>query len=57
MVCSPRVFKNGTLHQTGNQKNMAAHSFYAVREGRKPGIYSSWKECKEEVNGFANAIY
>ena len=36
---------------------MAARSSYAVREGRKPGIYSSWKECKEEVNGFANAIY
>ena len=49
------------LHCTvlsGVPNQMAAgRSFYAVREGRKPGIYSSWKECKNEVSGFANAIY
>ncbi len=31
--------------------------FYAVRKGRKTGIFSSWSECKEQVTGFAGAIY
>ncbi|XP_046851225.1 ribonuclease H1-like isoform X2 [Xenia sp. Carnegie-2017] len=25
--------------------------FYAVRKGRKTGIYTSWQECKEQVDG------
>lgn len=24
-------------------------SWYAVRVGRKPGIYTNWDECKEQV--------
>ena len=32
-------------------------SFYAVRFGRIPGIYTSWNECKKQVNGFKGAIY
>lgn len=31
--------------------------YYAVKKGRKTGIFTSWEECKESVNGFANAIY
>ncbi|MBU8789979.1 ribonuclease H family protein [Oceanobacillus caeni] len=31
--------------------------FYAVKRGRKEGVYTSWNECKEQVNGFPNAIY
>ena len=31
--------------------------YYAVKEGRNPGIYESWKECKEEVIGFKGAKY
>ncbi|GAA5995237.1 hypothetical protein JCM5350_002793 [Sporobolomyces pararoseus] len=26
--------------------------FYAVKVGRKPGVYKSWDECKDQVNGF-----
>jgi len=25
--------------------------YYAVRVGRKPGIYTTWPECKEQVDG------
>lgn len=32
-------------------------SFYAVRQGRKPGIYSSWAACKAQVQGFPGAIH
>lgn len=31
--------------------------FYAVKAGRKIGIFNSWEECKEQVNGFPNAVY
>jgi ribonuclease HI len=31
--------------------------FYAVRKGRKPGIYLTWEECSQQVTGVAGAIY
>ena len=34
-----------------------ASKFYAVRKGKKPGIYNTWDECKNQVNGFPGAEY
>ncbi len=34
-----------------------AGKFYAVKKGLKPGIYNSWDECKNQVNGYPGAIY
>ena len=31
--------------------------FYAVKIGRKPGIYNSWDECKMQVDKFKGAVY
>lgn len=31
--------------------------FYAVRSGRKPGIYLTWPEAKDQISGFKNAEY
>lgn len=31
--------------------------FYAVRKGRVPGIYHTWKECQEQVQGFSGAEF
>ena len=31
--------------------------YYAVKQGRKPGIYSSWDECKKQVEKYKGAIY
>jgi ribonuclease HI len=31
--------------------------YYAVRNGRKPGIYRTWEECKAQVDGYAKAQY
>ena len=31
--------------------------FYAVKEGKKTGIYHTWDECKEQVNGYSGAVY
>lgn len=32
-------------------------AFYVVWSGKKPGIYSSWRACQEQVLGFKNASY
>lgn len=32
-------------------------SYYAVARGRRPGIVSTWAECKTLVDGFPNARY
>lgn len=34
-----------------------APKFYAVRKGKKAGIYLSWDECKSMVHGFVGAEY
>lgn len=31
--------------------------FYVVWKGHKPGIYTSWEECKRQVTGFEQARY
>lgn len=31
--------------------------FYAVKKGRKPGIYRTWDEAKKQVDGFSGAEY
>lgn len=31
--------------------------YYAVKVGRKPGIYNTWAECKAQVDGFSGAVY
>lgn len=30
---------------------------YAVLKGRTPGIYNTWSECQQQVNGYSGAIY
>ncbi|MFI3114923.1 MAG: ribonuclease H family protein [Clostridia bacterium] len=34
-----------------------AGKFYAVRNGRKAGIFGSWDECKKQIDGFSGAVY
>lgn len=34
-----------------------ASKFYAVRKGKKTGIFLTWDECKENVTGFSGAEY
>lgn len=34
-----------------------AKKFYAVRKGLIPGIYTSWGECQQNINGFSGAEY
>lgn len=36
---------------------MKSSKFYAVRQGRKTGIFDSWEECEIQVKGFRGAEY
>ena len=31
--------------------------YYAVKNGRVPGIYNSWAECQKQIHGFKDASY
>lgn len=34
-----------------------ANKFYAVKSGRATGIFTSWEDCKRQVDGYPNASY
>lgn len=36
---------------------MAGKKYYGVRIGRVPGVYSNWVQCKQQIDGFPNAIF
>lgn len=36
---------------------MAPKKYYAVAKGRLTGIFTSWDECKKQVDGFSAPIY
>ncbi len=36
---------------------MAQRYVYAVRKGRKTGIYNSWDECQQQVKGYSGAEF
>lgn len=36
---------------------MTQRKFYVVWEGRAPGIYESWEDCREQVDGFPEAKF
>ncbi|WP_333888018.1 ribonuclease H family protein [Clostridium sp.] len=32
-------------------------NFYAVKQGRKPGVYDTWAQCEGQIKGFSGAKY
>lgn len=34
-----------------------SNKFYAVFKGLKPGIYTSWDECRAQIHGIGGALY
>lgn len=32
-------------------------TYYAVKVGKKPGVYKTWDACKEQVHGYKGAVY
>ena len=39
------------------KNSMPKKKVYAVKRGRMTGLFTSWDECKTQVDGFAGAIY
>ena len=31
--------------------------YYAVKNGRNPGIYMTWDDCKKQVDGYSKAEF
>lgn len=42
---------------TEGAEPMAAKKIYAVRKGRKTGLFSTWAECQEQVSGYPGARF
>ena len=36
---------------------MAKQKFYVVWKGKMPGIYTTWEDCKKQIEGYAEAVY
>ena len=36
---------------------MAKKKFYAVKQGRKTGLFLTWDDCRKQVMGYPGAIY
>ena len=36
---------------------MAKKKYYAVKRGKTPGIYLTWEDCQNQINGFSGAVY
>lgn len=36
---------------------MARQKYYAVRQGKKKGVFTSWEDCKAQVHGYKGAQY
>ncbi|KIV87104.1 hypothetical protein, variant [Exophiala sideris] len=39
------------------RKRTTERKFYAVREGKTPGIYDTWPDCLGQVKGFKGAVF
>lgn len=36
---------------------MGKKKYYAVKHGKVPGVYETWEECKNQVDGVGGAVY
>lgn len=36
---------------------MGKKKYYAVKHGKVPGVYETWEECKNQVEGVSKAVY
>lgn len=52
--------RGGKKKKTTNlaeKASVAAMKFYAVAEGRAPGVYDTWDECSAQVHRYAGAVF
>jgi ribonuclease HI len=41
----------------GNVQSQRIEKFYAVKVGHQPGIYDTWEQCKEKIDGYEWPVY
>ena len=41
----------------GKRKRSTPIAFYAVKVGRRPGVYQTWDEANQQIQGFKNPVY
>ncbi|QIX01622.1 hypothetical protein AMS68_007139 [Peltaster fructicola] len=46
-----------TSSLAGSKRKRETSKFYAVRVGRRPGIYPTWEQCAAQVTGVSNPSY
>ncbi|CAB4252929.1 similar to Saccharomyces cerevisiae YMR234W RNH1 Ribonuclease H1 [Maudiozyma barnettii] len=51
------LIRNITLTLGEIRTSMAKKYYYAVQNGRNEGVYSSWNDCKSQIDGYAGAVY
>ena len=52
---SPTLTPNNAAAGT-KRKRVTEKKFYAVREGKTPGIYNTWDECLAQVRGHKGSV-
>lgn len=52
-----RLFLHNSTASSQDTMPNKRPSYYAVRVGRQPGIYTSWAECRNEVSGYSGNEY
>jgi hypothetical protein len=43
--------RSATSKASSGKRKRSSPKFYAVKVGRKPGIYHSWEDCKAQTDG------
>ena len=38
-------------------KSKSGKKYYAVSDGRTPGVYMNWSDCNKQVNGYSNCRF
>lgn len=36
--------------------NEGTKKYYAVRKGKRSGVFTNWKDCQEQITGFRGAM-
>eukprot|EP00029_Vermamoeba_vermiformis_P001672 TRINITY_DN11887_c0_g1_i1.p1 TRINITY_DN11887_c0_g1~~TRINITY_DN11887_c0_g1_i1.p1 ORF type:complete len:347 (+),score=56.19 TRINITY_DN11887_c0_g1_i1:42-1082(+) len=50
------LFRISSILKTMSKRNNST-KWYAVRKGRKPGIYTQWNDCNAQVTGFKGSEF
>lgn len=45
------------IHTIKRETGGTTTKYYAVKQGRNPGIYNSWTECREQTQGYSGAVF